>query len=213
MRSIIINEPMPVTVVTAPRKRRKPGVPAYLIYETLNGRPLYRRGYRDVIAGKKKPAEIMGSSSIQAMLVSMIHGFLFMSINRKQYLLVTNESGVHLDKGNNVSNDIAIFDKSNGLALTNKYFTTPPRIAIEVDVNIEPEEFEGKESGYVYEKTERLLDFGVECVIWITTQPRKIFVATHTAPWTTQNWGADVPVLDDVVLNLAGLLAEEGITF
>ena len=81
------------------------------------------------------------------------------------------------------------------------------------ELNIEPEEFDGKESGYVYEKTERLLDFGVERVIWITTQPRKIFVATRTAPWTTQNWDADVPVLDDVVLNLAGLLTEEGIAF
>lgn len=204
---------MSVAITTAPKKRKKPGVPSYLIYETLNGRPLYRRGYRDVVAGKKKPAEIMGSSSIQAMLVSMIHGFLFMSINRKRYLLVTNESGVHLDKGSNLSNDIAIFDKSADLVLTNKYFTTSPKIAIEVDVNIEPEEFDGKESGYVYEKTERLLDFGVERVIWITTQPRKIFVATRTDPWLTQNWNADVPVLDDVVLNLAGLLTDEGIEF
>ena len=204
---------MSVTVVAAPRKRKKPGVPAYLIYETLNGRPLYRRGYRDVLSAKKKPAEIMGSSSLQAALVATLVMFLGRTINRKLYLVVTNESGVHLDRGNNVSNDIAIFDKSADLPLTNKYFTTPPKIAIEVDVNIEPEEFEGKESGYVHEKTERLLDFGVERVIWITTQPRKIFVATRTAPWTTQNWDADVPVLDNVVLNLAGLLMEEGIEF
>ena len=204
---------MPVTVMTKPDKRRKAGVPLYLVYETLNGRPLYRRGYRDVLAGKKKPAEIMGSSSLQAMLVSLIHGFLFTHINRKKYLLATNESGVHLDKGSNLSNDVAIFDKSSDLTLNEKYFNVPPRVAIEVDVNIEPEEFEGKESGYVYEKTERLLDFGVERVIWITTQPKKIFVATRNAPWLIQNWDADVPVLDDVVLNLAGLLTEEGIEF
>ncbi len=204
---------MPVAVVITPKKRRKPGVPSYLIYETLNGRPLYRRGYRDVLAGKKKPAEIMGSSSLQAMLVSLIHGFLFTNINRKQYLLVTNESGVHLDKGSNLSNDIAIFDKASNLTLNEKYFNVPPIIAIEVDVNIEPEEFEGKESGYVHEKTERLLDFGVERVIWITTQPKKIFVATRIAPWLTQNWDADVAVIDNVVLNLAGLLTEEGIEF
>ncbi len=204
---------MSVAVVTATRKRRKPGVPSYLIYETLNGRPLYRRGYRDVLAGKKKPAEIMGSSSLQAALVATLVMFIGRTINRKRYLVVTNESGVHLGKGNNLSNDVAIFDKSSDLFLTNKYFTTPPLIAIEVDVNIEPEEFEGKESGYVYEKTERLLDFGVERVIWITTQPKKIFVATRTAPWLTQNWDADVPVLDDVVLNLAELLREEGIEF
>ena len=204
---------MPVAVITAPKKRKKPGVPSYLIYETLNGRPLYYRHYKAVVAGQKTPAEIMGSSSLQAMLVSMIHGFLFTHINRKQYLLVTNESGIHLDKNSNLSNDIAIFDRTSDLVLTEKYFSVPPRIAIEVDVRIEPEEFEGKESGYVYEKTERLLAFGVETVIWITTQPKKIFVATRTAPWTTQNWDATVPVLDNVMLNLAGLLTEEGITF
>lgn len=204
---------MSVTIEIAPRKRKKPGVPSYLIHETLNGRPLYRRGYRDVLTGIKKPAEIMGSSSIQAALVATLVMFIGRTINRKRYLVVTNESGVHLDRGNNLSNDIAIFDRSADLLLTNKYFDKPPLVAIEVDVNIEPDEFVGKESGYVYEKTQRLLDFGVERVIWITTQPRKIFVATRTAPWTTQNWDADVPVLDDVVLNLAGLLAEEGIVF
>lgn len=204
---------MTVAVATAPKKRTKSGVPAYLIYETLNGRALYYRGYRDVTTGKKTPAEIMGSSSLQAMLVSLIHGFLFTQIDRKRYLLATNESGIHLDKGTNLSNDIAIFDKSTGLVLTDKYFNVPPKIAIEVDVRIEPGEFEGKESGYVYEKTERLLAFGVETVIWIMTQPKKIFLATRTSPWLTQNWDATVPVLDDVVLNLAALLTEEGIEF
>ncbi|MBC3788132.1 Uma2 family endonuclease [Spirosoma utsteinense] len=204
---------MSVTVATTPKKRRKPGIPAYLIYETLNGRPLYRRGYHDVLAGKKKPAEIMGSSSLQAALVAALVMFIGRTINRKRYLVVTNESGIHVDRGNNLSNDIAIFDKSTDLSLTNKYFDTPPKIAIEVDVNIEPGEFVGKEAGYVHEKTQRLLDFGVERVIWITTQPRKLFVATPTSPWTTQNWDVTVPVLDDVVLNLAALLAEEGIEF
>lgn len=204
---------MPVAVLTASKKRRKPGVPSYLIYETLNGRPLYYRNYKAVIDGQKKPAEIMGSSSLQAALVATLVMFLGRTINRKKYLVVTNESGLHVDKGNNLSNDIAIFDKSTDLTLTYKYFDIAPSVAIEVDVNIEPEEFEGRESGYVYEKTQRLLDFGVERVIWITTQPKKIFVATQTAPWTTQNWDANIPVLDDVMLNLAELLTEEGIAF
>ncbi len=204
---------MTVAVAPIPTKRRKPGIPDYLIYETLNGRPLYRRGYKDVLSGKKKPAEIMGSSSLQSTLVAVLVIFLGRIINRKKYLVVTNESGIHLEKGSNLSNDIAIFDKSAGLTLTDKYFDVPPRVAIEVDVRIEPEEFEDRESGYVYEKTERLLAFGVETVIWITTQPKKIFVATHTAPWVVQNWDADVAVLDDVVLNLAHLLTEEEIEF
>lgn len=204
---------MPVAVAKLVRKRKKPGVPSYLIYETLNGRPLYYRNYQAVLDGQKTPAEIMGSSSLQAMLVSLIHGFLFMHIDRKRYLLATNESGIHLGKGSNLSNDIAVFDRANNLTLTNKYFDTAPKIAFEIDVRIEPNEFEGKESGYVYEKTERLLAFGVERVIWIMTESRKIFVATPQKPWLTENWDANIPVLDDVALNLAALLTEEGIEF
>ena len=74
---------MSVTVLVTPKKRKKPGVPSYLIHETLNGRLLYRRGYRDVLSGKKKPAEIMGSSSLQAALVATLVMFLGRTINRK----------------------------------------------------------------------------------------------------------------------------------
>lgn len=42
---------MPVAVAAPSKKRRRPDVPSYLIYETPNGRPLYYRGYRDVMAG------------------------------------------------------------------------------------------------------------------------------------------------------------------
>ncbi|MGA0560621.1 Uma2 family endonuclease [Larkinella sp. VNQ87] len=200
---------MAIPIVFEEPKRRK-RVPAYLIYETLNGKPRYYRGYKEVLSGKKTPAEIMGSSSLQAALVSLIHGFLFTHINRKQYLLVTNESGVHLDKGSNLSNDIALFERA-GLVLNNKYFDVAPKVAIEIDVRIEVGDQPSQEQNYVYEKTERLLAFGVEKVLWITTQPPKLLVATRDAAWTTHNWDVTAPVLDDCVLNLAELLREEGI--
>ncbi|GAB3935596.1 Uma2 family endonuclease [Larkinella terrae] len=202
---------MTIPIVTEePRRRRK--IPTSLIYETLNGKPLYYRDYKEVLSGKKTPEEVMGSSSLQAALVSLIHGFLFNNINRKLYLLVTNESGVHVDKGNNLSNDIAIFAKK-GLILNNKYFDRPPKVAIEIDVRIDLENFPSRDQSYIYEKTERLLDFGVERVIWITTQPQKIFIASRAADWTTHNWDINIPVLDTCVLNLAELLREEGIEF
>lgn len=47
--------------------------PSYLIYETLNGRPLYRKGYKEVLAKPKTPGEIMGCSDIQAIIVSALH--------------------------------------------------------------------------------------------------------------------------------------------
>lgn len=202
---------MAIPIITEIPKRRK-RVPSYLVYETLNGKPLYYRGYKEVLSGKKTPAEIMGSSSLQAAIVTAIVMFIGRTINRKKYLVASSEAGLHIDQGSNLSNDIAIFEKE-GLVLTNKYFSTAPKIAIEVDVKIDLELFPAHEQSYVYEKTERLLDFGVERVIWITTQPQKIFVASRSADWTTHNWNVGVPVLDDCVLNLAELLREEGIDF
>lgn len=202
---------MPITIVQEKPKRR-PRVPAGLIYETLNGRPLYYRGYKDVLTEKKTPEAIMGSSSLQAILVSIIHGFLFGQIDRKKYFLATNEAGLHVDHRSNLANDIAIYEKE-GLTLSNNYFQTPPNVAIELDVRIDLEGFVAREQSYIYEKTELLLNFGVERVIWITTQPQKIFVASRTADWTTHNWDISVPVMDGITLNLAELVAEEGIEF
>ena len=202
---------MSIPVVQEKPKRRQ-RVPAVLIYETLNGRALYYRGYKEVLARKKTPEAIMGSSSLQAILVSIIHGFLFGQIDRKKYFLATNEAGLHVDHGSNLANDIAIYEKE-GLTLSNSYFQTPPQVAIEIDIHIDLEGFIAQEQSYIYEKTELLLNFGVERVIWITTQPRKIFVASRTADWTTHNWDVSVPVLDGITLNLAELVAEEGIEF
>jgi len=47
-------------------KKRKPKIrkiPSYLVYEEINGKPLPYKGYLDVLSGKKKFKEIMGSIS------------------------------------------------------------------------------------------------------------------------------------------------------
>ncbi len=41
-----------MTVSTNIPAKRKRKVPAYLIYETLNGKPLYYKGYKEVIRGQ-----------------------------------------------------------------------------------------------------------------------------------------------------------------
>jgi Uma2 family endonuclease len=206
---------MSTSLMLSERPKRRPKVPGNLVYEELNGRPLYYAGYRDVLAGRKTPEEIMGSSDIQAIVVGAILGFIHANIDRKKYWITTNESGLHLKKGNNLSNDIAIFEKSDVPVLRGKYFTVPPKVVVEVDVKVElpADEFPAREADYVFEKSARLLDFGVQKVIWITTHTRKLFVATPNDPWTVQDWNRDVPVLDDCVLNLARLLEEEGIAW
>ena len=58
-----------------------------------------------------------------------------------------------------------------------------------------------------------MLDFGVEKVIWITTQTKKIFVITANAPWYLVNYDENIFLMEDCTLNLAQLLRDEEIDY
>ena len=42
------------------RKKPVSHVPRHLIYEIMDGKPIYYKGYWDVLSGKKTASEIMG---------------------------------------------------------------------------------------------------------------------------------------------------------
>ncbi len=201
----MVAEQTPVADATSP-------IPNALIYEVLNGRPLYYRGYKDVINGTRKPEEIVGSSSLQAILVSLIYGHMLNNRDKKKYLPVTNEAGVHLDLNDNLSCDVAIFEKGT-FDITTKYFDIAPKIVIEVDVKIDLTDFDGIDYNYVAEKTQKLFDFGVEKVFWVFSKTRRLFVALPNQDWIFTNWSNDVPIMDGCVLNVKNLLDEEGIVY
>ncbi len=188
-------------------------IPAYLAYEEMNGEALPYKGYLEVLAGNEKAEEIMGSSSLQGVLASIIHGFLFGNINRKKYLLSTNETGLHLGTGNNLANDIVIFEKAKA-TVNDKYFDTPPKIVIEVDIKVDLSETSwGQERDYVLTKSQKMLDFGVEKIIWVSTFNKKVFVCSPDQNWYYADFDQDIPLLDDCVLNVAKLLDEEEIMY
>ncbi|GAB3505243.1 hypothetical protein GCM10027341_36570 [Spirosoma knui] len=185
-------------------------IPSYLIYETLNGKPLYRKGYKDVLANRKTPGEIMGCSDLQAIIVSALYLYLGNHTNRKVYWVVTNEPGLHLQLGGNLANDIAFYEKEK-VTIKGKFFDVAPKVVVEVDIKVDLEAFPAMEQDYVHQKTQAMLDFGTERVIWITTQSRKVLVATKGENWITVNWDTPVPVMDDITLNVAAILTEEGV--
>ena len=195
-------------------KKRKPKIrkiPPHLIYEEMNGKPLPYKGYLSVLSGKKNLEEIMGCSSLQSVFVSILHGFLYGLINRKKYLLASNEAGLHLGLKDNLASDIAIFEKDK-IVLNDKYFSVAPKVVIEVDIKIDLDGTEwNNEIEYLLDKSQKLLDFGVERVIWITTKSQKVFVITANDKWYVVNYQEDILVLDDCVLNIAKLLEEEEI--
>ena len=102
-------------------------IPARLIREVLNGRPLYYKGYRDVLAGRAKPEDITGSTDLQSVIVMAIAATTWSRIDRKKYKLASSEAGLHISTGSNFAADIAIFDKATLPALKGKYFDVPPK--------------------------------------------------------------------------------------
>lgn len=187
-------------------------IPSSLIYEVLNGRPLYYRGYREVLAKNLNPESITGNNVLQCVLTSLIYGHVADNRDKKKYLPVTNEVGIHLELNDNLSCDVAIFEKGT-FAMNTKYFDVPPKIVIEVDIKIDLAEFDGIEFNYIAEKNQRLFDFGVERVLWVLSKPRRVMVAVPNQDWIFTDWSNDIPVMDGCILNVKNLLDEEGIVY
>ena len=190
-------------------------VPDSLRHETLNNKPVYRRGFRDVLAHKKNIEEIMGSSSLQAFVISI----LFTEITRylpDTYLAFTSESGLHLGHNDNLANDIAIFELSDLKKLDQFYFSVAPKIVVEVDVkiNLDNQEFMSP-TDYVNIKTQKMLDFGVERVIWITTAEaaRKVMVAEPGKDWILTNWSTEIDVAPGCRFSLEALIDARGLRY
>ena len=202
-----------MVVIATKRRPKIRKIPAHLVYEELDGQALPYRGYLEVLSGKKTLEEIMGSSSLQAVLVYLIGLYIGIRINRKKYLIASNESGLHVSSGSNLANDIAIFEQDK-ITLSDKYFDVAPKIVIEVDIKVALEETGlTNDFDYVLNKSQKMLDFGVEKVIWITTHTKKIFVITPNAPWYLVNFDEDIPLMEDCTLNLAQLLRDEEIDY
>ena len=96
-------------IAEKPKQRnRAKTIPESLIYEVIDGKPLYYEGYKDVLANKKTSEEIMGASGLQSFIIQYLLEVLYLKIGRKKYHFLTNEIGTHLDKNNNLSGDIYI---------------------------------------------------------------------------------------------------------
>lgn len=76
-------------LIKEPPKRRNKKIPEELIYESFNGKTLYRKGYKDVLKNDLHPETITGSSSLQAAIVSLL-SLYFSLICQNTFLLPTN---------------------------------------------------------------------------------------------------------------------------
>lgn len=200
---IALREPKPV-------KRQPRNIPPYLVYEIMDGKPIYYKGFRDVLLQKKTFEEIMGASGLQSIIIYYLVSFIGKFINEDQFTVLTGEAGLHLDHKNNLANDIAIFDN---LVLTpdkinKKYADVPPKIAMEVDIVADIEDL--GESGYIYKKTQKLLNFGTEKVFWVLTTAQVVIVAT-SEKIETFSWNKDIELINSQSFNIGKFLDKKGI--
>ena len=178
-------------------------IPDTLIYEMVDGQPIYYRGYREVLAGKKTVEEIMSDGNIQAWLKVQIASLIINQIS-KAYLVTGGEHGLQFRKKSWRAADIAIFKPEN-FEFVNTYSQKAPEIVIEIDTKADLASF-GESINYYDEKTNQLFAFGVKKVIWILTDSRKVKVLTPTKRPQTFEWDTDIPIIEKVVLNIQQLI-------
>jgi Uma2 family endonuclease len=185
-------------------------IPPSLIYEIMDGKPIYYKGYREVIGLKKTKSEIMGASTLQNTILEYILRILFRNLDEATFRILTNEQGLHVGLNSNFSADIAIFEteKLPVKSADKHYASVPPKIQIEVDIDADLENFETPDA-YIYAKTEKLLDFGVEKMIWIMSASKKVLMATKGENWLVIDWHKEIEIIEGISFNIGKYLKEQ----
>jgi len=175
-----------------------------LTYEKVNGKPIYYRDYKKVLKGELPLEAVMGSSDIQAYLVALIVALLYSKLDPKKYLVLTNEVGFFTLKSSYRLLDIAVFERKN-FKFEGGYTKIPPKVAIEIDTKADLSNYQSVED-YIFEKTQELLNAGVEKVIWILTKPKKVMIASKNQKWIVQNWNEPFEVFEGIEIKLSELV-------
>ncbi|WP_461831632.1 Uma2 family endonuclease, partial [Aquifex sp.] len=188
-------------------KEKRKALLKALIYEKVNGKPIYYRDYRKVLKGELPPEAVMGSSGIQAYLIILLIKFLLNKLDEEKFILLSNEVGFLYKKGSWRNLDIAIFEKEKvkPYLMQDKFVPVAPKVVIEVDTKADLSRYGGIEE-YAHEKTQDLLNAGVEKVKWIFTKTKKVMVAEKGKKWIVQDWKDDFKVIENINVNLNKLL-------
>jgi Uma2 family endonuclease len=185
-------------------------VPSELIYEMDEGKPVYYRGYREVINGVKSLEQVMGSSLIQSLVIKLVQEFFDRRLGATHKAL-SNELGLQFEKKSWRNADIAVYSlaqlRRHRREISDKYASFPPEIVVEIDTKADLEQ--GQDIlEYAFRKTQQLLDFGADQVIWLFTAGEKFMHARPGHRWEIGNWDEDLEIREGLVLNVGRLLDE-----
>jgi Uma2 family endonuclease len=187
-------------------------IPKELIYEILDGTPIYFKGYKEYLKNEKTLDDIIATGQLQTLIINALQEHLIINYRKKGYKFLSNEVGLHISLNNNLSCDLVAFENAvlATLEQDNKYYPVPPTFVIEVDSNGDLED--NKFLEYFFKKSRKLIEFGVEKVIWVLTASQTVTVMTSAEEkWITQNWNKPIEIFDGDVIILEELFKESGI--
>ncbi|MEY4539712.1 MAG: hypothetical protein RLZZ306_1469 [Bacteroidota bacterium] len=187
-------------------------IPKILIYEEFDGHPVYRKEYRDFMLGIKEVEDFnFGNNTLQWFILNSIVKSLQNNLSENYYI---GASGLGLDLSNETTliADIAIY-RAGQLKVgfhSVKYEETPPNVIIEIDIKIDESEYFQNEEEYFHKKTEKLLQWGVEKVIWVFSSSRRVLIADNLQKWEFNSWDIPFNVIDDIEINVWELMLKNG---
>jgi Uma2 family endonuclease len=191
----------PATAPTSPPVMGKTNgnvkrIPDELIYEVLDGVPVYYKGWQDVLDEKQTKEGIMGYGIFQWLLINLIKDY-FQPFFGKNNWLFSGEGGLHISYKTNPSLDFVILPKSTLSIknLDNKYLDIAPLVVIEVDTKADLSTLPFSPDDYYSKKTKLLLDFGVKEVLWIFTNSQTVILAKKDQPKQTAGWSDEIELL------------------
>lgn len=83
-----------------------------------------------------------------------------------------------------------------------------------MDIKADLVDFLNEDTNYILDKSQKILDLGVDKVVWILTATRKIIVSTRNEKQAIiTDWDDDILLLDGCVLNVKQLLDDEEIAY
>lgn len=199
--------------LTIERKKttRRKEIPDSFIYEILNGKPLYYKGYKEAIRNNQNAESIMGASSLQVFILNYLVRILYNVCDENKFWVFFGEPGLHISHKNNLGGDILVYDKKifPSSKISKHYADVPAELQIEVDITAELEDM--TETGYIKKKTDILLEFGTKKILWIFTSTQQVMVAEKGKDWLWINWNKQIIIWENNSFCIGEYLEKEGV--
>gem|GEM_PF-3585582 len=159
-------------------------IPCDFIYDIIDGKPYCR----------KSSPRVFSLAIIRSHLLKI----LFEGLAEESNLLIASTPSLFMNDRNLVTGDIMVFESCK-LTIDENYVQIPPKIIIELDIKVELGDMQQEE--YVFLKATKLVNFGVEKVLWFFAESERVIVVDSKS-WISQEWDGDVNILPGISCNI-----------